>query len=68
MANDTQVNNNRTLLIGPNIATGDWTPEMVWDTGFITSYSPNLAALAVEQYSTPFYNCGSIANDVAVIL
>jgi hypothetical protein len=53
--NDTADNKNRDLLIGPNIATGDWTPEMVWNTGFQTSYSANLAALAVEHYPTD--NC-----------
>ena len=36
-------------LIGPSVATGAWTPEMVWDTGFITPYSNSLSALAVEQ-------------------
>jgi len=36
-------------LIGPSVATGPWTPEMVWDTGFISSYTNSLAALAVEQ-------------------
>lgn len=40
---------NSNNLIGPNIATGDWTPEMVWDTGFIQAYAPNLAALSVEK-------------------
>ena len=38
------------LLVGPNIISGSWTPEMVWDTGFAQEYSNNLAALAVEQY------------------
>ena len=37
-------------LIGPSVATGPWTPEMVWDTGFIGAYAGNMAALAVEQY------------------
>jgi hypothetical protein len=37
-------------LIGPSIATGAWTPEMVWDTGFIPSYTGSLSALAVEQW------------------
>ncbi|KAG5638702.1 hypothetical protein H0H81_010927 [Sphagnurus paluster] len=46
---------NRNLLIGPNIATGDWVPEDVWNTGFIQSYSPNIAYLAVENY--PNDNC-----------
>ena len=40
---------NRGLLIGPNIATGDWFPEQMWDTGFVDSFSNNLAFLAVEQ-------------------
>lgn len=40
---------NQRLLIGPNIATGDWTPEMVWNTGFVDTFSSNLAYLAVEQ-------------------
>ncbi|EIN05129.1 glycoside hydrolase family 79 protein [Punctularia strigosozonata HHB-11173 SS5] len=44
-------------LIGPNLATGDWTPEMVWDTGFITSYSSSLGALGVEHY--PDNNCAA---------
>jgi hypothetical protein len=36
-------------LIGPSVATGEWTPEMVWDTGFIPTYYDVLGALAVEQ-------------------
>ena len=36
-------------LIGPSVATGDWTPEMVWDTGFIQAYTNNLYALSVEK-------------------
>jgi hypothetical protein len=37
-------------LLGPSVATGSWTPEDVWNTGFIPAYSSNLAALTVEQY------------------
>jgi hypothetical protein len=48
MEGDEHVVNQR-LLIGPNIATGDWTPEMVWNTGFVDTFSSNLAYLAVEQ-------------------
>jgi len=48
MASDTNIRN-QNLLIGPNIATGAWTPEMVWNTGFVDAYSPQLAFLAVEQ-------------------
>jgi hypothetical protein len=52
LANDSNIRN-QDLLIGPNIATGAWSPEMVWNTGFVQSYSPNLAYLAVEQCVTP---------------
>lgn len=41
---------NQDLLVAPNINPSGWTPEMVWDTGFVDSYSQNLAYLAVEQY------------------
>ena len=37
-------------LIGPSVATGPWTTEMVWDTGFIGAYAGNMVALSVEQY------------------
>ena len=36
-------------LIGPSVASGDWTPEMVWETNFIPTYANNFYALAVEQ-------------------
>ena len=45
---------NKNMLIGPSVATGPWTPELVWDTGFINTYSDYLFALAVEQYVIPF--------------
>ncbi|KAF8994926.1 hypothetical protein BDQ17DRAFT_1412398 [Cyathus striatus] len=54
MGNDTNIANEN-LLAGPNVATGDWTPEMVWDTGFVDSYSEQLAWLGVEHYPTD--NC-----------
>ncbi|RPD63414.1 glycoside hydrolase family 79 protein [Lentinus tigrinus ALCF2SS1-6] len=46
------------LLLGPSLATGDWTPEMVWDTGFIQAYSDALGALTVEHY--PDDNCAAL--------
>ncbi|KAL0952547.1 hypothetical protein HGRIS_006805 [Hohenbuehelia grisea] len=46
---------NRQLLIGPNLATGDWIPEQIWDTGFVDTFNTNLAFLAVEHYPTD--NC-----------
>ena len=41
------------LLIGPNILGANWTPEQVWNTGFVDQHKENLAALSVEQY-VPF--------------
>ncbi|EKM76173.1 hypothetical protein AGABI1DRAFT_115938 [Agaricus bisporus var. burnettii JB137-S8] len=43
------------ILIGPSLATGDWEPQMVWDTGFIDNYRDNLCVLTVEHY--PNNNC-----------
>ncbi|KAI0633084.1 glycoside hydrolase family 79 protein [Trametes polyzona] len=45
-------------LIGPSLATGDWRPEDVWDTGFIPAYQNELGALTVEHY--PDDNCAAI--------
>ncbi|OSD00691.1 glycoside hydrolase family 79 protein [Trametes coccinea BRFM310] len=45
-------------LIGPSLATGDWTPEDMWNTGFIQAYSDSLAALSVEHY--PDDNCAAL--------
>jgi hypothetical protein len=44
------------MLIGPNLS-GVWTPESVWNTGFVTTHSSSLSALAVEQY--PSNNCAA---------
>jgi hypothetical protein len=40
---------NRNILIGPSIATGDWTPEVIWNTGFVDTFAQNLITLTVEQ-------------------
>jgi hypothetical protein len=40
---------NKNMLICPSVATGPWSPEQVWDTGFIDTYKSYLTALAVEQ-------------------
>ncbi|KXN92551.1 hypothetical protein AN958_05406 [Leucoagaricus sp. SymC.cos] len=45
---------NRNILIGPNIAMV-WTPEQVWNSGFVDRFSQNLVSLAVERYPTD--NC-----------
>ncbi|KAJ6543162.1 hypothetical protein B0H19DRAFT_1035502 [Mycena capillaripes] len=44
-------------LIGPNIANYSWNLEMVFDTGFVDTFSDNLAYLAVEKY--PRDNCAA---------
>lgn len=38
----------RNNLIVPSVST-NWSPESVWNTGIITSYSPEIGALSVEQ-------------------
>ncbi|KAI0073210.1 hypothetical protein K474DRAFT_1666888 [Panus rudis PR-1116 ss-1] len=54
----------RNNLIAPSVATGAWTPEMVWDTGFIPAYTNQLGALAVEQY--PDNNCAAAFPDAGL--
>ncbi|KAH7922605.1 glycoside hydrolase family 79 protein [Leucogyrophana mollusca] len=44
----------RDNLVAPSVS-GTWSPEMVWNTGFISSYSSSLGYLAVEHY--PSDNC-----------
>ncbi|THG97424.1 hypothetical protein EW026_g4567 [Hermanssonia centrifuga] len=51
----------RNNLIAPSVATGPWTPESVWDTGFVGVYSDSLGALAVEHY--PDDNCAAAFPD-----
>jgi hypothetical protein len=47
IANDTAIPA-RNNLIAPSVS-GSWTPESVFDTGFVTAYTDSLGALAVEQ-------------------
>ncbi|OJT11292.1 hypothetical protein TRAPUB_12167 [Trametes pubescens] len=44
-------------LIAPSVS-GTWTPESIWDTGFVEAYTQYLAYLAVERYPTD--NCAVI--------
>ncbi|KAF7344500.1 hypothetical protein MSAN_01931900 [Mycena sanguinolenta] len=44
----------RNNLIGPSVS-GTWTPEEVFDAGFITTYGVNIGAISVEHYPTE--NC-----------
>lgn len=53
------MNNNTAIptknnLIAPNLS-GTWTPEQIWNTGFLTTYASSIGALAVERY--PSDNC-----------
>ncbi|RDX55721.1 glycoside hydrolase family 79 protein [Lentinus brumalis] len=48
-------------LIAPSVSSSGWTPEQVWDTGFVEAYSDYLQALAVEHY--PSDNCAVIYPD-----
>jgi hypothetical protein len=45
--NDANVQN-KTNLIGPSVCC-NWTPEQVFDAGFLTNYVNDLAYIAVEQ-------------------
>ncbi|TDL20289.1 glycoside hydrolase family 79 protein [Rickenella mellea] len=42
------------ILVGPSLSSIAWTPEQVWDTGFMTKH-PELAYVSVEHY--PLDNC-----------
>jgi len=55
MANDPNIRN-RSMLIGPNLA-GQWKPEDIWNTNFVSTYTSSLSALAVEDY--PNNNCAA---------
>lgn len=35
-------------IVGPSIAMSAWTPQQVWDTGYIQAYANDLGALSVE--------------------
>ncbi|KJA24885.1 glycoside hydrolase family 79 protein [Hypholoma sublateritium FD-334 SS-4] len=37
----------KNILIGPSLASGDWMPEQVWDTGFIPAFKDSLYALTI---------------------
>lgn len=53
VANDSAITNKNNLLIVPSVQV-TWTPESVWNTGIVSSYSNSLYALAVERFVEPF--------------
>jgi len=61
--NDSNVPN-KNMFIAPSVCCGQdigWTPELVWNTGFLSSYANNLAYMSVEHY--PTNNC----NDSGIL-
>jgi hypothetical protein len=45
-------------LLAPSVASAFWTPEMVWQTGFLDAYRDSLKYIAVEHYPTD--NCNAV--------
>ncbi|KAF8651053.1 hypothetical protein AX16_004916 [Volvariella volvacea WC 439] len=43
------------MLVAPSLATGDWWPELVWDTGFLDAFQDHIRYIAMEHY--PNNNC-----------
>lgn len=68
--NDPNVPNSN-IFVAPSVCCGQdigWTPERVWDTGFLKSYVQNLAYLSVEHYPTNNCNSTGVAFDPNQIL
>ncbi|KAI0299017.1 glycoside hydrolase family 79 protein [Multifurca ochricompacta] len=57
IANDSLIPKKDNLLIVPSVQTL-WSPESVWNTGIVQTYSNNIFALAVERY--PDDNCAAV--------
>lgn len=49
IAGDSAVSNKNNVLIVPSVQTV-WTPESVWDTGIVSSYTSSIYGLAVERF------------------
>ncbi|KAI9455294.1 hypothetical protein F5148DRAFT_1378092 [Russula earlei] len=56
IANDSAVPNKNNILVVPSVQVL-WSPESVWNTGLVSSYSSSIYALAVERY--PNDNCAA---------
>lgn len=48
IANDPLIPQKNNLLIVPSVQ-ATWTPESVWNTGIVSSYSSSIYGLAVER-------------------
>ena len=54
---------NKTMFVAPSVCCGGgagWTPEQVFDTGFLTTYATNLAYISVQQYVPKICNSDAI--------
>ena len=49
---------NKHMLLGPSVGSSipgvTWTPEQVWETGWIDTFKDRLSAITVEQYVQDF--------------
>ncbi|KAI5118878.1 hypothetical protein M0805_003553 [Coniferiporia weirii] len=60
--NDPNISNN-SMFVAPSVCCGGnigWTPEQVWNTGFLDHYQDHLAFLAVQHY--PSDNCNGSSH------
>ncbi|KAH9177916.1 hypothetical protein EDB89DRAFT_1292020 [Lactarius sanguifluus] len=57
IANDPLIPKKDNMLIVPSVQ-ALWTPESIWDTGIVSSYSSSILSLAVERY--PDDNCAAV--------
>ncbi|KAN0136518.1 hypothetical protein V8E53_005565 [Lactarius tabidus] len=60
VASDSLIPLKDNLFIIPSISASVWTPEDVWNTGIVQTYSNSLYGLAVERY--PNNNCAALYN------
>ncbi|KAI5121572.1 hypothetical protein M0805_000752 [Coniferiporia weirii] len=62
--NDSSISDN-SIFVAPSVCCGGsigWTPEDVWNTGFLTDYADHLSYLAVQYY--PTNNCNSSGSAI----
>ncbi|KAF8073315.1 glycoside hydrolase family 79 protein [Lyophyllum atratum] len=45
----------KNMLIGPSLASGPWTPEQLFDTGYLEKFKDSLSVVTMEHY--PSNNC-----------
>ncbi|KAG6818505.1 hypothetical protein H0H93_004435, partial [Arthromyces matolae] len=45
----------KNILVGPSLASGPWTPDRLWPTGYLDRFKDSLRIIAMEHY--PTNNC-----------